>query len=180
MVASNSQTWEVEIGCGKGKFLLARAEENPKTFFIGIDKAGKWMKKSAARLEKKRLNNLKFIKGDVREVLEKIIPKKSVDVFHIYFPDPWPKRRHNKRRTLDGDFFLLLHERLKSKGLIEIATDYLDYFNAIKKVLSQSKIAWKKNRETINERLFCAETKTNYELKYTAARRDLYYLELQK
>jgi len=177
---NNNKALEVEIGCGKGKFLVARAEENPHIHFLGIDKAGKWMKRGARRSERKGLNNLVFLKGDVREILNKELKLQSVSVFHIYFPDPWPKRRHRRRRLLSEDFFKKLHTLLKPEGLIEIATDDEDYFSDIKKVVEKTEIAWGKISETVNQRPFPAILRTNYEIKYEAQGKPLYYLEFQK
>lgn len=171
--------FEVEIGCGKGKFLVARAQENKQIFFIGLDKAKKWMKRGASRAQKRKLENIKFIKGDVWRILE-ILPLESVSVFHIYFPDPWPKRRHHPRRILTADLLHRLHRHLKSFGLIEIATDDLDYFRHIKKVIEGMNGTWKRVREAQNERLFPSSVATNYERKFQAEGKNLNYLELQK
>lgn len=175
---------EVEIGCGKGKFLVARAAAFPEIRFLGIDKAGRFMKLGAARAEKKGLANLEFVKGDVREILRQEVAPESVSVFHIYFPDPWPKRRHRRRRLLTADFFRFLYGCLAAGGLIEIATDFSDYFSEIRKSAAQSAMegggVWKQTRESVDERLFTAVDKTNYELKYQREARPIYYLELQK
>lgn len=168
---------EIEIGCGKGKFLLARALAHPKVVFLGIDKAGRFLRRGIGRKEKRGLANLEFIKGDVREILKGEVGLASVDVFHIYFPDPWPKRRHRKRRLLQHDFFELLAQRLKKSGSIEIATDDSDYFEAIKQVVASTLEGWK-IKESRGLRLFDPLIKTNYELKYEKEGRPLFYLSL--
>lgn len=175
---------EVEIGCGKGKFLVARAQTLPEIQFLGIDKAGRFMRLGAARAEKRQLANLKFVRGNVLEILERDVAPQSVSVFHLYFPDPWPKRRHRHRRLLTAEFFRRLHERLVNGGLIEIATDFEDYFSEIRKSVTEKGAAggvvWGCIRESVNERLFPAVAQTNYELKYQKEGRPIYYLELQK
>lgn len=179
-MTNNDHSLEVEIGCGKGKFLVARAEENPHIHFIGIEKANRFLRRGIQKREKRELENLEFMKGDVRQILkEKILPE-SVEVFHIYFPDPWPKRRQRKRRLLTAEFFHLLHSRLKHCGLIEIATDFFDYFQEIKKTIEGMHGVWSQMRETQNERLFPSQVQTNYERKYQMEGKSLYYLELQK
>ena len=176
----NEQPLEIEIGCGKGKFLVSRAEATPERNFLGIDRISKWMKIGEQRSLKRRLENLRFLKADAREILKGHIPAASVQIFHIYFPDPWPKRRHRHRRVVNSDLLSLLHERLVPQGFVEIATDDFDYFSQIKQVLSETSVLWSAVREAVNER-FCHESfKTNYELKFEAAGRPLYYLEMQK
>lgn len=171
---------EIEIGCGKGKFLVGRAAANPAVRFRGIEKAGKWMRRGAKRGEKKGLSNLEFIRGDVWEILEQGIARESVDIFHIYFPDPWPKRRHHKRRLIQPEFLEILYLRLKKGGLVEIATDDTDYYRHISDAVREVPWEWRQIRESFNRRLFDPEFKTDYELKYSKEGRPIYYLELQK
>ncbi|MCM8775744.1 MAG: hypothetical protein NC930_05280, partial [Candidatus Omnitrophica bacterium] len=107
-------------------------------------------------------------------------PPESVSVFHVYFPDPWPKRRHRKRRLINAGFLLMLHQKLKSGGLVEVATDDGDYFSEINKAVSQTGIHWSGVRQGVNQRLADVAFRTNYELKYGNAGKTLYYLELKK
>lgn len=172
------QPLEVEIGCGKGKFLVARAQIFPEINFLGLDRVAKWMKVGERRGEKRKLENLKFLKAEVREFLE-TVPDETVSIFHIYFPDPWPKRRHHGRRLIQAEFLNTLRAKLLPGGLIEIATDDEDYYAHIRRVV-QAAGPWASMRETVNERLFHPEAKTNYELKFEAVGRNLHYLELKK
>ncbi len=169
---------EIEIGCGKGKFLVDRAQESLDTDFIGIDRVAKWMKAGDRRSTKRQLLNLLFIKAEIRDFLKCIAPA-SIDVFHMYFPDPWPKRRHHPRRVFTADFLRLLHEKLKPAGLIEIATDDSAYVLQMQKSVEQSEIGWKKRKESA-ARLCHPHLKTNYELKFETEGRKLFYMELQK
>lgn len=173
-------TLEVEIGCGRGKFIVARAQANPNIRFLGIDKAHRFMRRGVERSRHKRLANLEFIKGDFRQVVADETSANSVAVFHVYFPDPWPKRRQRKRRLLNEALFVLLYNRLRGGGKIEIATDDADYFSAIKRCIAATPLSWEEMRESVNQRLFAPEFKTNYEMKYETAGRPLYYLELCK
>jgi len=176
----NDNPVEIEIGCGKGKFLLARAQTMPDVNFIGIDMAWKWMKYGVQRCEKRGLENARFIKYDANLVLKYGVPAESVSVFHVYFPDPWPKRRHRKRRIVTGSFLATLHERLVPGGLIELATDHRDYYTHMEEAVIHSGVSWATEKRTTNDRLFAAESATNYEIKYAAAGRTLYYIELRK
>jgi len=98
----------------------------------------------------------------------------------MYFPDPWPKRRHRARRTFSEDFLKLIHSRLLPGGLFEIATDDLDYFTDMKKGIAATRELWDNVRETVNERILGGTMKTNYEVKWTTEGRTLYYAELAK
>ena len=177
---AKSQPVEIEIGCGKGKFLLARAQTRPDVNFLGIDMAWKWMKYGVQRTEKRGLENLRFIKYDANLVLKYGVPSESVSVFHVYFPDPWPKRRHRKRRIVTGGFLATLYDRLVPGGLVELATDYRDYYTHMCEAVVQSGVTWQDEKHTTNDRLFEADLATNYEIKYAKAGRTLYYIELRK
>jgi tRNA (guanine-N7-)-methyltransferase len=179
-IFGNTNPVEIEIGCGKAKFLLARAAECPRINFLGIDIVWKWMKYGVRRSEKRGLVNVRFLKADARETIRYGVPPESVSVFHIYFPDPWPKRKHRKRRIVTGDFLGLLHERLTEGGFIELATDHTDYYLQMESAVIQSGLSWSSVKKTSDERLFEALSKTNYEIKYEAAGRKLHYLELGK
>lgn len=175
----NGNPVELEIGCGKGKFLVARAEAEPGINFIGMDYAGKWMKIGETRSLKRRLPNLKFIKGEARQLLARI-PNSSVTVVHIYFPDPWPKRRHQKRRIVTAEFLQMLWSKLGKLGRIEMATDQADYYEQMQAAARHSPELWKRITEAVNVRIAFPEFRTNYEIKYAAEGRQLRYMELEK
>lgn len=180
VMLANGWPLEVEIGCGKAKFLIARAEQFAQRYFLAIERAGKWMQIGAGRAAKINLENILFLRADAKEVLLRFIPEERVSTFHIYFPDPWPKRRHHKRRLINKDLIGLLHSRLSGGGWVQIATDDPAYFSLIKQAFHEEGPAWH-SRESVNQRFTGADAvKTNYELKYEAAGRDLYYLEFQK
>lgn len=173
------QPLEVEIGCGKAKFLLARAQEERGINFIGVDRARKWLEIGRKRAEKRGLTNVRFLHADIRDLLPRVFSPSSVAAFHVYFPDPWPKRRHRKRRLMTSDFLALLHRCLEPNGKIYLATDDEDYFASILINVQASAFLWQSIQKG-HERWFYPSMKTNYELKYEAANRPLYYLELVK
>ena len=176
----NSNPVEMEIGCGKGKFLVARSIANPGTNFFGIDRVSKFMNIGKTRAQKRALPNIRFLRAEARAFLTEAIALGSVSIFHIYFPDPWPKRRHQVRRVFTADLLKLLHARLVAGGLIEIATDDKDYFEAMKKTIAATSELWENVREAVNERILDGMNKTNYELKWAAQGRSLFYVELKK
>ena len=138
------------------------------------------MKYGVQRSEKRELDNIRFIKADARPVLRDAVAENSVSICHIYFPDPWPKKRHHKRRLITGSFLELVHSRLVADGLIELATDHEDYFERMRAAVVQSGVRWQRISETADDRIFDAPSKTNYEIKYEAAGQTLHYLELQR
>jgi tRNA (guanine-N7-)-methyltransferase len=173
--------FEMEIGSGKGRFLLERAAKHPERNFLGIDYAWRFLKEGHERVQKRGLANLLFYKAEAGEVVQRLIPDASVDIFHIYFPDPWPKRQHRKRRLLTADFFKLLHRRLKPGGMLELATDNFEYLIAFKAALIEAgDTLWSGVRESRNQRLLDPGIRSHFEAKYIRAGRELYYIELRK
>ncbi len=109
------------------------------------------------------------------------MPASSVEAFHIYFPDPWHKRKHHKRRLLTPEFFKLLHASLVPGGLLELATDNFDYMIAFKAALVEAgDTLWSNVRESRNERILDPGVQTHFEAKYARQGRDLYYMELAR
>jgi tRNA (guanine-N7-)-methyltransferase len=175
----NERPVEVEIGCGRGKFLIACALEMPEVNFLGLDRVGKWMKTAQMRRDRRKIQNLQFLKAEARQFLERL-PRESVSVFHIYFPDPWPKKRHHKRRLVTAPFLEALSARLKPAGTVALATDDGHYFASMKEATRLTASCWKNVRESENCRLRYETWMTNYERKYLSQGKTLYYLELVK
>lgn len=172
---------EIEIGSGRGRFLLHRAAAHPDRNFLGIDYRWRFLREGVERAERRGLTNLLFFKAEAEEVVPHLVPEESIEVFHIYFPDPWHKRKHKKRRLLTPAFFKLLHRRLKPGGALELATDNFDYFIAFRTALVEAgDTLWTTATERRNERIMDPGVQTHFEAKYTRAGRDLYYLELVK
>jgi len=118
---------EVEIGCGNGHFISHYAETNKDKYLIGIEFKEKRFIKASKKINKRNLNNVILFKNRAEIILESI-PPLSVDVFHIYFPDPWPKARHRKRRFLRMQNVKMLYSALKLGGKIYFMTDFFDYY----------------------------------------------------
>jgi tRNA (guanine-N7-)-methyltransferase len=118
---------EVEIGCGNGHFLSAYAAEKPGTLLIGIDRKEKRCVKAREKAEKRGLRNVSIIHGSAEAVLRDLLPG-SIDAFHIYFPDPWPKSRHRKRRFFTMENLNNMHQLLRVGGKLFFGTDFFDYY----------------------------------------------------
>jgi len=175
----NTRPVEVDLGCGKGGFTCALALQFPDINFLGVDYADRWLKKGRLPEEKAILPNLKFFKTESRRFVTGC-PDKSVSVFYLQFPDPWPKRRHRRRRVFDLHFLEELCRTLKSGGAVHLATDDEDYFSGMRKVVAGRESGWRSFRESINQRLVHETLKTLYETKFQAMGRPIYYLELKK
>lgn len=121
------QRLEVEIGCGNGHFLEEYCARNPQVLYLGIElKAGR-CEKACRKVERRGLANAFVIEARAEEVLE-LLPESSVDLVHIYFPDPWPKSRHRRRRFLRMPNLDRLAGLLSPGGGILFATDFFDYY----------------------------------------------------
>lgn len=126
----------LEIGFGMGetteKIALSRSEDN----FIGVEVFPAGVGAMLNRIENSSLHNVRIIQHDAVDVVNHMIPLEGLDGIHIYFPDPWPKKRHHKRRLIQGPFVHLLARRLKSGGYIHCATDWENYAEQMLEVLS--------------------------------------------
>jgi tRNA (guanine-N7-)-methyltransferase len=118
---------EVEIGCGNGHFMTEYCAENPDSLFIGVEIKKKRCLKAQRKIDKLQLANARIIHGEAQSVLQQLSDG-SVDCFHLYFPDPWPKSRHRRRRFLRGGNIETLLLKLKTGGFIRFVTDYFDYY----------------------------------------------------
>jgi tRNA (guanine-N7-)-methyltransferase len=126
----------IEIGTGKGGFLLNEAKSLPDANFLGIEWARKYYRYTVDRIGRWGLENVRIIRTDAVHFLTEFIPDSAVDCFHIYFPDPWPKKRHHKRRFFCAENLKHLLRGLKTGGELKIATDHADYFEVIKELIA--------------------------------------------
>ncbi|MEK6731833.1 MAG: tRNA (guanosine(46)-N7)-methyltransferase TrmB [Pseudomonadota bacterium] len=128
----------LEIGFGMGDSLVEMAKSNPDKNFIGVDVHRPGVGACLQSIHREQLTNLKLFCDDVNDVLNQAIPDQSLDVIQLFFPDPWPKQRHHKRRLIQVDFVKLLHQKLKPKGTLHIATDWKNYAEHIQRVVNAS------------------------------------------
>jgi len=128
---ANDHPIEVELGFGKGRFLLDAAQRRPAHNFIGVEVASKYLRLAHGRARRRELQNLRFIHGDAREFVEFFVPAESVHAVHVYFPDPWPKKKHHKRRLIDAGFLSEAWRILQPEGRLWIATDHDAYYEVI-------------------------------------------------
>jgi tRNA (guanine-N7-)-methyltransferase len=122
---------ELEIGSGKGLFLLAAGRAHPDRHYLGIELSAKFANRSAARLAKLGLGNVTVLRGDAKKFLHSIVPDDSVERVHVYFPDPWWRNKHKKRRVLNEQTLCDIQRVLRVPGEFHFWTDVLDYYEHI-------------------------------------------------
>lgn len=118
---------EVEIGCGNGHFMIEYCRLNPRSLFIGVEIKKKRCLKAQAKIDNQNIANARIVYGSAEEAL-RYLPEGSVNTFHLYYPDPWPKSKHRRRRFLRRENIEILQRKLKTGGLIFFVTDYFDYY----------------------------------------------------
>jgi tRNA (guanine-N7-)-methyltransferase len=165
----------VEIGFGRGEFLMGMAERASKTAFVGVEYSYKRVLKMARRLARTPLRNVRLLGAPAQEVLRDALTDASVECFWINFPDPWPKKRHFKRRLLQPGFAAALARRLVPGGVVHVATDHPGYAGWIDAVLRgevglENRFAPDSFRRTVPGRQMTA-----YEEEWRALGRPLYF-----
>lgn len=131
----NRNPVEIEIGTGKGGFLLRRARERPDRNLLGIEWAGEYCRLAADRLERWGVRNARLVRIDASYLVRRLCPRESVHAFHIYHPDPWPKRRHHKRRLFQPAFVDAAVACLVHGGRLAVQSDHAEYFAIIRSLL---------------------------------------------
>jgi tRNA (guanine-N7-)-methyltransferase len=129
---------EVDLGCGDGSFLVEIAAANPARDFLGIERLLGRVRSAHRKITQRELTNARVLRIETSYALQQMLPANSVALFHLMFPDPWPKRRHWRRRIVTEDFFASIHRGLAPDGLLRIVTDQVDYFREIERLAGQS------------------------------------------
>lgn len=118
---------EVDIGCGKGRFLIAHARNHPETQFLGIERQLDRVRSVNKKAVLNNLQNVRVLRLEAAFSLAWMLPEERIQTFYLFFPDPWPKKRHHKRRLVAPGFDELVRTRLVKGGTIQMATDHLPY-----------------------------------------------------
>jgi len=128
----------MEIGFGMGEATAIIAKNHPNNAYIAVDVHPPGIGKLLGRIVENELTNLRVIEDDVHIILPHMFEDESLDAIHLYFPDPWPKKKHNKRRIVNDGFLALIHPKLKKGGYIHIATDWVPYAISMQEVFATS------------------------------------------
>jgi tRNA (guanine-N7-)-methyltransferase len=137
----------LEIGSGMGETTAAIAHANPQTDFIAVEVHGPGIGSLLKKIESLELKNLRVIRHDAFEVLEQMIADGSLAGIHLFFPDPWPKKRHHKRRLVQPPFAALAARKLAPGGYFHAATDWPEYATQIEEVFSSNSLFIKESSE---------------------------------
>ena len=125
-----------EVGFGMGETTARIAEENPAIDYLAMEVHSPGVGSLLRQIEERGLRNVRIVAHDAVEVLREMVPERSLDGMHVFFPDPWPKKRHHKRRLLQPEFAALAASRLKSGAHFHVATDWEEYAQHVLQVLS--------------------------------------------
>jgi tRNA (guanine-N7-)-methyltransferase len=160
---------EVEIGIGKGRFILAEAKLRPGVDFLGLEWSLKHLRIARDRALRLGLANIRFHRADARHVFADLIPDGTLQRVHVYCPDPWPKKRHHKRRLFNAEMARHLERVLAIGGHLNVSTDVKDYFDAIVEAVESATGLRRAVDPLYPEGVTTGQT--NYESKYLAAGR---------
>ena len=131
---------EIDLGCGDGAFLARLAQENPAHNFLGIERLMGRVRSVCRKVARLDLKNARILRMESNYAVTHLLPPASVTTFHLLFPDPWPKRRHHRRRAFTPEFVSSIHRALIAGGLFHVATDHADYFHQIERVIAVTDI----------------------------------------
>jgi tRNA (guanine-N7-)-methyltransferase len=164
----------LEIGSGKGRFLLSTAAEQPDVNFIGIEKSLHYHRVIRDRMLKRGLTNIRLINHDAFLVLRDMLASSSIDEIHVYFPDPWPRKREQKRRIIRAEVLQEMKRVLVPGGSGIYVTDHRDYFEAAAPVVEE---LFRSERRIPGEN---DPPRTNYEAKFREEGRPIFEVRFWK
>lgn len=176
-IFGNDHPIELELGIGKGRFLIQSAEAHPERNWVGVEWASRYYRLVAERAAKRGLANLRVLRDDAGHVVRDTIQDASIDVLHVYFPDPWPKARHNKRRLIQPPFAREAARILVNGGRVKLATDHEDYAVQMERVFKADPDFRQTFRAIGDE---APEGVTNWEVKFRREGRTIHKFEFER
>ncbi len=178
-VFKNDNPIYLEIGMGKGKFLIEHALKNPNINYIGLEKSLSILLKAARNIEEHNLNNLKILNVDAEELAE-LFSEASIDTIFLNFSDPWPKTKHHKRRLTAESFLNIYKYLLKEDGVIEFKTDNKKLFEYSIITMSEAGFVCLDINLNLHEEENPEIITTEYEEKFKSFKNTIYYLKVKK
>jgi tRNA (guanine-N7-)-methyltransferase len=173
-VFENRNPVEIEVGFGKGLFLVSASQACPGVNFLGIEILRKYQLFTATRLAKRALPNVRLVKADARPFLRDCVASASVQAVHVYFPDPWWKNRHRKRRIFTPEFAVQCERILCDGGRLHAVTDVAEYFEVITELLAKHTRLQPRPVAEMPEPANDLDYLTNFERKFRKASRPIY------
>jgi tRNA (guanine-N7-)-methyltransferase len=164
----------VDLGCGDGSFLCEMARQFPARNFLGIERLTKRVEKVRHKAEK--IENVRVLRADTLFAVRYLLPESSVETFHLLFPDPWPKRRHQFRRIFTRDFLDAIAIAMQQHGVLRVATDQLEYFQQVER-LSQAHWQFQVAPQSSDDPVLPV---TKFERKFREQGAPIYRLTLRK
>jgi tRNA (guanine-N7-)-methyltransferase len=174
-VAPSALRLSVDLGFGRGEFLWAQAEADPEGCHLGVDYSFKRVLKMARRLARSELRNVRLVEGPAQRVVSELLPHASVHTFWINFPDPWPKKRHHRRRFVTPAFVRELALRLVPGGELHMATDHEAYAEVMDTALSGEPLLENRFAPDRFRREVPGRVPTAYELEWRAEGRACHF-----
>ncbi len=176
----NDRPIELEIGTGKGGFLLQQARAHEDRNYLGIEWANKYFKLAADRMARWGIGNVRMIRCDAKVFVQRYLPAAAICALHVHHPDPWPKQRHHRRRLFDEAFVEAAAKTLADGGTLDVQTDHAEYFERIRSVL--------RAHPDLEETLFARQNQgecddviaTNFQIKYQREGREIYRLTYRR
>lgn len=158
------QPLAVELGSGDGSFLAQWAKLNPQTNFFGVERLLGRLRKLDRKGRRAGLTNLRLIRVEASYFVEFLLPPESADALHIYFPDPWPKKKHRKHRLINARFPEVARQALAPMGIVYLRTDDADYFAQMQEVFA----AAEKDFKPVETPAELAAVVTDFEREFNA------------
>ncbi len=165
---------EIDLGCGDGTFLISLAAQFPERNFLGIERLLGRVRSACGKAARAKLPNVRVLLIESAYAMRYLFPPGSIAAVHLLFPDPWPKKRHQRRRIVTPDFLSTVHQALAPNGLLRIATDQQDYFAAIEELVTASEFFHESGEEPETLPL------TKFERRFVAAGEPIYRVRLRK
>jgi len=178
---------QVDLGCGDGSFLCELASRYPEKNFLGTERMVGRVTKSCRKSAD--LENVRVLNVESSYAVGYLLPERSVETFYLLFPDPWPKRRHHRRRIVTKDFLESTHRALENGGVLQIATDQFDYFRQIERLAHASSLQVSEKLDGLKPSSLGEETSsdknddfplTKFERRFSALGVPIYRLALRK
>lgn len=174
-IFGNGNPVVLEIGSGKGRFLVSSAIEQPDVNFIGVEKSLHYHRVIDERVTKRRLTNVRLINHDAFLVVRDMLPDRSLSEIHVYFPDPWPRKREQKRRIIRPEVLEQFRRVLVEDGAGIYVTDHREYYEAAAPLIEAAFPRSERRIPSVDDR-----PRTNYEAKYREEGRPIYEVRFWK